>query len=413
MDGQDPSLSSRGPTAAWSVVAAGFLCMMVAAGIGWFVFPVYLTSIERDLGWTRAELSLAVGVWALAGGAFSPLVGTLIDRYGPRRVMTAGTLCQIVATFGFARMSAPWHLYALFILSSLGNAANTYIPVATMMARWFDERRGGAMAVAMLGMGCGGLVVPIVANALLGHLGWRGAYTAFACVLVALLIPILLWARNPASPVNAPEEEAQGPDGAVNPPLGLDIRESLRTRSLWTLSSGDLLMGIVTTSVVVHMVAFTTDAGISQAAASTAYGTYLAVNSVGILLFGTAADRFSLRAMMTVCYSGTAIAMLFLFKLPSLGLLYVFAILFGTCAGGRAALWPLALGECFGVVRIGSLLGWLAIPFMLGSALGPYLAGHIYDTTQEYRLFFLLCIAVSVVSGGLVSTMRNELRSPA
>jgi MFS family permease len=99
--------------------------------------------------------------------------------------------------------------------------------------------------------------------------------------------------------------------------------------------------------------------------------------------------------------------------LPSLGLLYVFAILFGTCAGGRAALWPLALGECFGVVRIGSILGWLAIPFMLGSALGPYLAGHIYDTTQEYRLFFLLCIAVSVVSGGLVSTMRNELRSAA
>ena len=172
-------------------------------------------------------------------------------------------------------------------------------------------------------------------------------------------------------------------------------------------------MGIVTTSVGVHMVAFTTDAGISQAAASTAYGTYLAVSSVGILLFGIAADRLPLRAMMTVCYGATAIAMLFLFRLPSLGLLYAFAILFGTCAGGRAALWPLALGKCFGVVHLGSLLGWLAIPFMVGSALGPYLAGHVYDTTQEYRLFFLLCIAASVVSGGLVATMRNEFRLPA
>jgi len=396
------------PTAAWSVVVAGFLCMMVAAGIGWYVFPVYLTSIEQDLGWSRADLSLAVSVWALAGGVFSPLVGTLVDRYGPRPLLIGGTLCQVIVTFLIAHMTALWQVYALFVLASLANSANTYLPVAAMIARWFKERTGGAMAVTMLGMAGGGLVMPIVANVLLDHYGWRGAYTIFAYVLLALLVPILLWARNPDS---TPEAESVSPAATGDMPAprgGLRVLEALRTRSFWTLSAGDLLIGMVSTSVIVHMVAFTTDAGVSQAAASTAYGTSLAVNGLGIIAFGIAADRLPLRIMMGLCYGTSAIAMLFAFRLPSLGFLYGFALLFGICAGGRAAMWPLALGECFGVTHLGSLLGWLGIPFLLGSAFGPYLAGYIRDTTNEYRLFFLLCIALSVTAAALVSTMRNE-----
>jgi MFS family permease len=388
---------------------AGFLCMMVAAGIGWYVFPVYLTSIEQDLGWSRAELSLAVSGWSLAGGVFSPLVGTLVDRYGSRPLMIAGTLCQVAVTFLLAHMTARWHMYALFVLASLANSANTYLPVAALIARWFKERTGGAMAVTMLGMGCGGLVMPIIANVLLEHYGWRGAYTIFAYVLIALLVPILLWVRDPDS---APEVESPAPLTAAGdapaPQGGLGVTEALRTRSFWTLSAGDLLIGMVSTSVIVHMVAFTTDAGVSQAAASTAYGTSLAVNGIGIILFGIAADRLPLRGMMALCYGTSAIAMLFVFRLPSPVFLYAFAVLFGTCAGGRAAMWPLALGECFGVVHLGSLLGWLGIPFLLGSAFGPYLAGYIRDTTNEYQLFFLLCIGLSITAAALVSTMRNE-----
>jgi MFS family permease len=404
-------MKSPRPTAAWFVVAAGFLCMMVAAGIGWYVFPVYLTAIQRDLGWSRADLSLAVSVWALAGGVFSPMVGTLVDRYGPRPLIIGGTLCQVVVTFLIAHMTALWQVYALFVLASLANSANTYLPVAAMIARWFKERTGGAMAVAMLGMAAGGLVMPIVANVLLERFGWRGAYTIFAYVLLSLLVPVLLWVRNPDA---APDVESVPPTvagDALAPQGALRVVEALRTRSFWTLSGGDLLIGLVTTSVIVHMVAFTTDVGVSQAAASAAYGTSLAVNGIGIILFGIAADRLPLRIMMGACYGTSAIAMLFVFRLPGLGFLYGFAVLFGICAGGRAAMWPLALGECFGTVHLGSILGWLGIPFLLGSTLGPYLAGYIRDTTGEYRLFFLLCIALSVTAAALVSTMRNERRA--
>jgi MFS family permease len=254
-------------------------------------------------------------------------------------------------------------------------------------------------------------VMPIVANVLLEHFSWRGAYSIFAYVLLALLVPILLWVRSPDA---APDVESVAPTVADDAPAPRDafaVAEALRTRSFWTLSAGDLLIGIVTTSVVVHMVAFTTDAGVSQAAASAAYGTSLAVNGIGIILFGIAADRLPLRLMMGACYGTSAIAMLFVFHLPAFGFLYAFAVLFGICAGGRAAMWPLALGECFGTAHLGSLLGWLGIPFLLGSTFGPYLAGYIRDTAGEYRLFFLLCIVLSVTAAALVSTMRNERRA--
>jgi MFS family permease len=394
----------------WVVVAAGFLCLTVAAGIGWYVFPVYLTSIEADLGWSRTQLSLGVGVWALAGAAFSPLIGGWIDRYGARKVMLLGTVCQMVATVLLSRMTALWHLYALFVLSSFANVANTNVPVATVISQWFDEKRGAAMGVALLGMGAGGLVMPILAELFLERYGWRTGYFLFSFFLLALLAPVALWIPDRS------ERTRDRSGGAVDVPIGADVSvlkgltvsEAARTRSFWTLAIGDLCIGVVFTSVVVHMVAFTTDAGVSQRAATVAYGAFLGVNTVGILLFGATADKIRLRPLMLLCYGVPALAMALLFRLPSLGFLYVFVIVFGTTGGGRSALWPLALAECFGVRYLGAILGWLNIPFMIGNVVGPSLGGYISDTTGSYRLLYILCIGFSAVSVAFIAQMRRE-----
>ncbi|RJP68500.1 MAG: MFS transporter [Candidatus Abyssobacteria bacterium SURF_17] len=402
----------------WRVVAAGFLCMTIAAGIGWYVFPVYLTSIETDLGWTRTQMSLAVTVWALVGGAASPLVGMWIDKYGARKVMLLGTLCQIVATVLLARMTALWHLYAIFILAALANTANTSIPVTTVISQWFEDNRGTAMGVALLGMGLGGFLAPVLADAFLARYGWRPAYLIFSLLLVFLLVPIALWIRpKPALPETGADQsmrtETKGSD-KTNPAAerfvyrSMSVAESARTRSFWTLGVGDFLISIVFTSVIVHMVAFTTDAGFSQSSAATSYGTFLAVNSLGILVFGAAADKMHIRWIMVFCYGAPALTMLFLFRLDSLWLLYAFALLFGVTGGGRSALWPLALGRCFGVAQLGSILGWLNIPFMIGNAVGPYLAGYIYDKAQSYRALFMLCMVCSVFAAIFISRARNE-----
>lgn len=407
-------MQKNGLSSSWKVVAAGFLCMTVAAGIGWYVFPVYLTSIESALGANRTQMSLAVTVWAFVGGAFSPFVGRWIDKYGARKVMTAGTICQIVTTVLLGRMTSLWQLYALFILASLASVANTTLPVSAIVARWFDKSRGTVMGIALLGMGLGGFIMPKLAGFFLSHSGWRGGYLYFALILAALLIPITLWVREKPAGTNtlqAGEARTAADVNTFGESLiykSLSVAESARTRSFWTLSIGDFLIGLVFTTVIVHMVAFSTDAGFSMASATTAYGAFNICNALGILTFGAASDKIKIRRMMVFCYSVPAFSMFLLFGLHSLWPLYIFAVIFGVTGGGRSALWPLALGESFGVGEMGAILGWLNIPFMTGNAIGPYFAGYIYDVAGSYQNVFLLCIGISLFAGFFISLMRNE-----
>jgi len=401
---------------AWLVVAAGFCCMMVAAGIGWFVFPVYMDAIQRDTGWSLQQMTLAVTAWALVGGAFSPLCGRWIDRYGARTVMTCGTLCQIIATALLAYMTHLWQLYAILILSSIGNVANTHVPISTAISQWFEEKRGTALGIALVGMGVGGFIMPVLADFFLERWGWRTGYLIFTPMLVVLLVPILLWMRPLPLTENAREPATDAADKVSEEgPFANDLSASTaaRTRSFWVVGIGDGLIGLVFAVINVHMVYFTTEAGVSHQAATFAFSTYLLLQSPGILVFGALADRLSVRHLMIFCYGVPTLAMLFLFHLTSPVLLYSFAIICGICGGGRTALYPVALGECFGVLYLGTILGWLNIPFMIGNSVGPALGGILHDWTGNYSLVFKLCVVFALISGVLVSLMRNERQRPS
>lgn len=400
------------------MVFAGFLSLTIAAGIGWYVFPVYLGAIHEDMGWSITELTFAVSVWALAGAVFSPPVGWCIQKYGPKKVMLIGTVCQIVTTFLISRMTVQWHMYALFVGAAFANIANTYIPISTAIAQWFDEKRGTAMGMALLGMGVGGILVPQVATYFLQNYGWRKGYFFFSFFLVALLIPIGLWIKQgPAAGGDGKDDENLSKadpsvesvtEAGTGEVAGLMATESIRTRSFWGLGSGDLLIGILFTTVIVNMPFFTELSGVSKWGSTYSYQTFLALQAVGIFVFGAAADKFEIRRLMILCYGVPAIAMLFLFKLPSLTFLYLFAIVFGLTGGGRNALWPLALGKSFGLKDIGTIYGWLNIPFMLGNAIGPVLGGRIYDMTGNYNMLFAISAAASAISIIFISLMRKE-----
>jgi predicted MFS family arabinose efflux permease len=263
------------------------------------------------------------------------------------------------------------------------------------------------MGIALLGMGLGGFIMPYLADVFLVRYGWRGGYTIFSLFLLALLIPINLWIRGKPSASDSSAGERSGGE-EPGESGGLSLAESARTRTFWFLAVGDFLIATVFTAIVVHMVAFTTGVGYSQTSATRAYGTFLAVNTLGILLFGVAAEKIPLRWLMLFCYGFPALTMLLAFRIESVWVLYGFAVLFGLSGGGRSALWPLALGECFGVRHLGSILGWLNIAFMIGNILGPFLGGRIYDMTGTYRWLFILCIGISACSGLIISRIRKE-----
>ena len=150
--------------------------MMISGGIGWFTFPIFLKPLENEFGWTRTQTMLGVGIWALVSGAFSPLLGHWIDRFGARRIVLAGVVFGGLCSWGFAEMRSLGHLYVLMVCVAITSAASTYVPVASLISQWFDRRRGVAMSIAMMGTGIGGFIMPNASNLLIETVGWRWTY---------------------------------------------------------------------------------------------------------------------------------------------------------------------------------------------------------------------------------------------
>lgn len=397
----------------WWVVAGGFLAITITSGVAFFVLPLMIESFIEEFGWSLTEISFGLTIWGLAAALFSPLCGQWIDKYGARRMMLLGTSFLFVITLLLGQVTALWQFYTLMFLAPFGSMANTYIPVAAVVARWFVRHRGIATGMVMFGVGVGGAIVPLVTSYLLTNFGWRMSYTILAFILLLAFIPILLWIRNPTD-----DEVTLSASAAIDDPnsnaipdnhsADLTLSAALRTRTFWGVSIGDALTGTIFAIFNVHLVYYLTQDMGSNEIATEVYSTLQICVGLGTLAFGLFADRFALRSVMIVCYLLPAFATLFLMPASIAVLVFSFAIIAGLAGGGRNALFPVALYSSFGETHMASIYGLSNSFFMLGNAIGPFLAGILYDATGDTRIIYACAMVGLVVSTLLVSVIRNE-----
>ena len=389
----------------WFVVAACFLCMLVAAGIGWFTFPVFIKPFEDEFGWSRTQINGAIGLWAVVAGICSPLLGHWIDRLGARRIILAGVVAGGLCCLGLAEISSLSHLYAVLVLAAIGTTASTYVPVVSVISRWFISRRGLATSLAMVGMGLGGFIMPNAANFLIESVGWRWTYRILGITIWAILLPaVALWVHDPerlglkADGDDGDEEDSRDPDGAGNTD-GFSARQALTMPRFWGIGAADLFIAVAFIAVEINMVVFAIDAGIKSGVAAFAYSSIHAATVVGVVAMGVAADRFNRRMLISLSYGLPAVGVLFLFGLNSAGPLFTFAVILGLCGAGHVVLWPLVVSDCFGARAYATVMGFLSIFYTMGAAIGPPLAGYIYDTIGSYHLVFVLSVGAFILSG--------------
>lgn len=397
----------------WLVVFGAFVAMAITSGIELFVLPVTLGSIIEETGWSLTQVSAAVTVWGLSAAAVSPLCGVLIDRLGARTMMIAGTVLAGAMAYLTGRVTEPWQLYVVMVFFALAGVCCTYIPVAAVVARWFVKHRGAATGVAMLSIFVGGATFPILTNALLEHYSWREVYTIFGVAILLALIPILAFVRNP--PVAEEQAYLARVRSADHSAGDLTLPAALRTRSFWGLSVGDMLTGLVFAVFNIHLVYYlTNDLGDGNVAAQAFAALNLAL-AVGTLLFGLLGDRLPLRGVLVTCYLFPTLAMPVLIYGSSAGIValaFAFALIAGLPAGGRNALFPVALVHCFGETHLGVIYGLSNTFFMVGNALGPIIAARIYETAGGSQPVYIGCLVLLLISSGLVALIRREHGAP-
>ena len=363
----------------WWIVAASFLVLFVAVGIGLYAPPIFLVPLQKHFGWSRAAIAGGSAVAALTAGIMAPLVGAWIDRYGSRRVMTIGALAM---GCGFGLMSmirSLWQLYALNVIGAIGISCVAWIPNQTLISNWFTRKRGRAMGIALAGIGFGGLIMPPLARFVKAELGWRLAFAALGSLVLIIVVGVTLLVvrgrpvdlgllpdgeplgpeEQPAAPIRAAGESARVP--------GMGLSEAVKTGAFWLLSLGHLLWTFGSMSLIGHLPAFLTDQGLAEHLAVGFPSLAIGISVAGRLSFGVLADRFTKRATMSLAMILQTLAVLCLFRVDSFGALPVFAILFGMGLGGGAVLIPLLVGECFGLRAFGKVLGLVMISATLGA----------------------------------------------
>ena len=194
---------------------------------------------------------------------------------------------------------------------------------------------------------------------------------------------------------------------------GIELGQAVRTGTFWTLASAHFLWTFASFSILGHIVAHLRDVGFASATAATALGLTVGASVAGRVVIGYFADSASKRDIMTAALAFSGLSTVLLLSIQSGGVLPLFVITYGLALGGIAVLFPLLVGECFGLLAFGKILGLIMIAATLGAAAGPVLTGRVYDVTGSYRLAFMLHVAVFLTAAVAIHFLPRPLtRAP-
>lgn len=387
--------------AAWLMLGGAFTAFTISAAL-MHSYPVYLVALIEEFGWGRAETSIAYSVSQLVGGVSSPLVGVLVDRLGPRRLLLLGSVLLVLGLAASAFASALWQVIVLYgIVMTIGANCLGLVVFVPLLSRHFVRRRGMAISIVQSANGIArGVSAPAV-QAMISLTGWRTTYLVQAVLMALVALPLMTLFRraDPAGGSRAEEGAlAAVPAGAPGParPPGWSLGEAIRTPHFWLLFAVYLFTGLGSFFVSLHQLAFAADIGFDKlyAAQVLGIGAFLAVP--GIVVTGTLSDYLGREISAILAYGFSifgVICALFITSPDQHLLLWLHACFFGLTWGARGPAITAKTADLFPGPQLGAILGVITIGSGLGAALGSWGAGWIYDVSGSYRVAFMLSIA--------------------
>ncbi len=386
-------------------------CFFIQAiGIGTYItFGIFFKPLLTDFNWSRATLSGAQSLAMIIGGLLGILVGRLNDRLGPRVVMTVTGFFFGLGFLLMSGLNTVWQLYLFYgVVVGVGMSSIDVIALTTT-ARWFVRRRGMMTGIVKAGTGAGQLIIPLVASMLIVGSGWRTAYIVIGATVMVLLISVgQLLRRDPARMGLLPDGNRETQAARSNlVETGFYLHEALRMRQFWTICFATLATMFCLLVIMVHIVPYAMDLGIHPTTAAGILSTIGGVSIAGRLVTGITIDRIGNRHSMIICFILLILTLLWMQLVSELWMLYLFAVVYGFAHGGLFTVFSPIVAEYFGVRSHGILFGIVAFAGTVGGAIGPLLAGYIFDITGSYNLAFWISTAVGAIGLGLILSLKQ------
>jgi sugar phosphate permease len=392
----------------WIVAAAGGVQWL--AGVLWMQsYGAYMVFLLDEFGWSKALVAGAFALTRIESGILGPLQGWLVDRFGPRLILTIGTVMFGIGFMLFSLVDSLVTFYLCFVLIALGSSLGGFATLMVSIVGWFNRHRAKAVAMSQLGFSIGGLSVPMVVF-LLQTYGWRTTAFLSGVLVIVIGLPLVQLIRH------RPEDYGELPDGeppvarAVDEagseaePLTRDFtaREAMRTPAFWLISLGHALALLTVSAVMVHLIAHLTESlDYSVAEAGGVVALLTGFMMLGQLSGGYLGDRFNKRLICAACMVAHAVGLLLVtfagsFSEPLL-LVLAFTVLHGLAWGTRGPLMVALRADYFGPSSFGTIMGFSSLIVMLGMSGGPVFAGLMADIYGNYEIGLAILAGLSLL----------------
>jgi MFS family permease len=393
----------------WAILAASFAQLAVAYTT-WYSFTVFLVALVDQFGWSRAETALAQSVLIVVSGLGGPLVGGLVDRFGPRPALLAGAVLLGGGLALCSQMQASWHFYLLYgVIGGLGLAACGWVTATAVLVSWFPRQRATALGVSSSGIGFGILLfVPLLQVVVAQH-GWRLAYLLLGLATAVLMAIVALVIRSPT----AIPRSASARNTALDDPLVVDrtwastvwsVGRAVRTGRFWLVTGCFFFGTFGTQQVLVHQMAILADSGFDLLLAAFTVGAVGVFSVAAKLSWGYISDQIGreLAYSLGMGLIVTSLAVLGLARArTAIELAFAFAVLLGLGYAVTAVLSPATVADCFQGRHFGAVFGFVAVGHGLGGATGAWVTGFLRDTTGSYTTSLLLSAMACILAAGL------------
>ena len=391
----------------WAIAAACFLASSVAVGGSQYSFGHFVEPLENTFGWTRTQIGLSLSLIAF-GSFISPLIGSLIDKHGSRRIMALS-----MAVFGISYLVRPfmtelWHWYFLSVVQSFSIVGASMLPPGKLVGLWFPENRGRVIGITTMGNNFGGMVIQPIIAFLVTAYNWKVGYAVVGVLGILVSIYSYLVVKNPDSVSKGILKSEKKAEILT----GFTLKEAIRTKTFYAITFAILCGTFTYSSLLPQVSSHLIINGVRESTASIAVSLFATCGMMGKFIFGNLSDKYGPRMALVLDLCGQAIfASLLVYAGDGLPV-WVIVPAMGFFLGAFGALYQLIVIDAFGVKHFGAIMGVIAISNAVPSFLGPIIAGMSFDITGSYAVAFVITSIIFVLGAvSLKLTRENSIKS--
>lgn len=397
----------------WWIVGACFVIALYTGGVIFYGFTAMFEPIANEFGWSYTQISFAASLRGLEMGILAPFIGILVDRWGPRRLVSSGAIITSLGLMLLSRATSLGMFYGAFILVAIGMSTCSSTVLMTAVANWFRRKIGIATGIMISGYGFSGLLVPVIVR-LIDMYEWRIAIGILAIGMLVLCLPLSLLVRH------KPEQYGYVPDGeknnivkssGLNDPAEAEEanvrpKQALKSSTFWHIASALMCHGLMLSGVVTHVMPYLSSIGMARATSGLVAAAIPLASISGRLGLGWLGDKLETRRVAAGSFAMISLGLLS-FAFASVGhtwLLVPFLILFGIGYGGINSLRASLIREFFGRSNFGTIHGFMMGIMMLGMIAGPPLAAHVFDNRGSYEVIWFVFAGLAIAALIMMAT---------